>query len=341
VATRNVTIGFGLTAHPPIQEHIALLRHIDGAGYSHIWVPDERFTRDMAVELTVAALQTKRVAIGTAITNTYTRHPVSLAALAASVDEIAGGRLVLGLSAGSSGLPALGLSRVRPVRRLREAIGVMRDLWKGERVTFRGEVLQVEGASLDLTPVRAEIPVWIAARGPRLLQLAGEIADGVLIGSLASPAVLRYAHDRIDRGLRAAGRQAGSLERGIWLHTAIADDEDEAHDAVRTIVTRLLLSTAPVLRRFGVTLPPALADLVAVEAHDPRDARIPRIREALTPDVLQHFSVSGTPKQVRARVEAIVATGVTHLAINPYPGRRPMTEFADVLRATLDGIVAS
>lgn len=337
----KVTIGLGLTAHPPIAEHIALLRQVDDFGYTRIWVPDERFTRDMAVELTLAAIHTKRVAIGTAITNTYTRHPVSLAALAASVDEIAGGRLVLGLSAGSSGLPALGLSRVRPVRRLREAIGIMRALWSGERVTFKGEVLGVEAASLDMTPVRPRIPVWIAARGPRLLQLAGEIADGVLIGSLASPAVLRYAHENIDRGAKAAGRSPGSLERGIWLHTAIADDEDEAHDAVRTIVTRLLLSTAPVLRDLGVPLPSPLAELLAVEAHDPRDPRIPRIRSALTPDVLQHFSVSGTPKQVRARIETIASTGVTHLAINPYAGRRPMPEFAALLARTLEGITTS
>lgn len=338
MAASKVTVGFGLTAHPAIGDYVALLRHVDDLGFSRIWVPDERFTRDMAVELTLASLHTERVAIGTAITNTYTRHPVSLAALAASVDEIAGGRLVLGLSAGSSGLPALGLSRVRPVRRLREAIAIMRRLWKGERVTFRGAVFDVENASLDVTPVRPSIPVWIAARGPRLLGLAGEVADGVLIGSLASAAVLRYAHERIDQGVTAAGRPADSLERGIWLHTSIADDEEDAHDAVRTIVTRLLLSTAPVLRDLGVPLPAPLGELLAVEAHDPRDPRIPKIRGALTTDVLQHFSVSGTPKQVRARIEAIVSTGITHLAINPYPGRRPMPEFATLLARTLAGI---
>jgi 5,10-methylenetetrahydromethanopterin reductase len=273
----------------------------------------------MAVELTLAAASTRRINIGTAVTNPHTRHPAVLAALMASVDEVSEGRLTVGVSAGSSGLGSLGLRRTRPYRRVAEAIEIMRRLWRGERVSFSGQLHRVDGAALDFTPRRSEIPVWIAARGPRLLRLAGEVSNGVMFGSLACEATLSYAHAQVDDGLRRAGRAAGEVRRAIWLHTAVAEDGDTARDAVRTIVARLLLSTAPVLGALGVPLPGGLLELLRTVGYDAGDPRLAAVRAGLTRDLLDHFSAAGTPAEVRARVQAIQATGVEHVAFNPYP----------------------
>jgi 5,10-methylenetetrahydromethanopterin reductase len=330
------TLGFGVTVHPPVDEHVQLLRRVEELGYARLWVPDERFTRDMGVELTLAAAATERIAIGTAVTNPYTRHPVVLAALMASIDEIANGRLTVGISAGSSGFGSLGLKRVRAYRRVREAVEILRRLWRGETLTLDGAVFALDRAALDFASPRPELPVWIAARGPRLLQLAGETANGVIIGSLASAPTLRYAHANIDRGLRRAGRGTGELTRAIWLHTAIAADADAARDAVRTIVARLLLSTAPVLDDIGVPLPTPMKELLQTPGFDTSDPRFRDVRAALTPDILNHFSAAGTPDEVRARVAEIAATGVEHIAVNPYPvPGQSMLEFAALVADTL------
>ncbi len=309
-----------------------LCRRVDAAMFEQLWIPDERFFRDLAVQLTLAASSTTRVRIGSAVTDPFIRHPALTATLMASVDEVAGGRLVAGVGAGVSGFKQLGIKQERPQLAIREGVALMRALWKGGSVDFDGKTTSFHGVGLDFTPIRPEIPVWIAGRGPAVLELAGEVAQGVMVGALASEPGLRYANEHIDKGLAKRGRDASSITRAVWLHTAIAEDGQAARDAVRTIVAGALVSSLGVLREIGLPLSDDLVCSLQGVTYGMNNPEMQRVAKTLSDDVLQHLSVGGTPREVHARMVELAGMGIQHVAVVPWlaQGQR-LEEFIDLL----------
>ena len=140
----------------------------------------------------------------------------------ASLDEASGGRAIMGIGAGGSGFRQLGLTRTKPAVAVRELIELMRRLWRGEEFEFEGRIINWKRGALEFE-CRPDIPVVIAARGPFLLELAGEVADGAIVASGVSPGGVAWARELIARGEARAGRQQGQTE---LLHmTYISIDE--------------------------------------------------------------------------------------------------------------------
>lgn len=314
------TYGFGLHAEFPADEFAQLCAVVDEAGFERLWIPDERFLRDVAVALTAAAMSTERIGIGTAVTDPFIRHPALTAVMAASIDEVSHGRLTLGIGAGISGFPALGIERAHPERAIRGAVGLMRTLWRGEHERLDGDRVTSD-IHLHFSPLRAAIPIWIAGRGARILQLAGEIADGALIGAFCSEPGLRYANGQIDRGLEIAGRERGAVRRGIWLHTAIAEDAEAARDAVRPIVAGVLISSGEALRSIGIPLPADLMRDAAITPYGMHEPRMLALARRIPRDVLDHFCVAGSPTEVAARLAGLDHFGIDHVSIVPWLAR--------------------
>ena len=320
--------------HP--DRFIKLCREIDGLGFAHLWIPDERFMRDMGVGLTLAAMSTNRVRIGSAVTDPYIRHPALTAALMATLDEVAGGRLVVGIGAGVSGFGALGVKREHPQQTIREAIELMRQLWQGGEVDYTGKTTSFHDGRLDFPPVRPDIPVWIAGRGPQVLQLAGEVADGVMIGSFASEPGLRYATEAIDRGIERSGRDAGSIVRALWLHTAISEDTKAARDAVRNVVTGVLISSQAVLDEVSIPVPEDLRRSLLGVTYGMTNPEMLRVARHVPNDLLSHFSVAGSPAEVRERMDEFGRLGIDHIAIVPWLTKGQTIEgFARTLTSAL------
>lgn len=331
MATARVTFGLGLLPQYPPGRFVRLVQQAEDRGFDCIWVPDERFYRDCYAYLTLCAVNTRRVRLGPCVTDPYTRHPALTAMAMATVDEASGGRAVLGMGAGASGLDALGIPRTKPAVALREGVALIRALWRGEEVTAEGEIVRFSGGRLNF-PARPDIPVYLAGRGPKVLELAGEVADGVIIGALASPPTLGYAMAHIEKGRRRAVAPAAPQEVVLWLHTAVAPDGAAARNAVRRIVVGVLVSSLPVLGELGVALPADLRDRLGritygVESRDMIEAA------ALVPDdVLAHFTMAGDGAFCRERVDALARGGVTHVAVLPWlvPGQS-IEDFVDVV----------
>lgn len=284
---------------------------LERLGYDQIWVPDERLLRNVYVALATIAGATSRIGIATGITNPYTRHPAMTAAAIATVDELSGGRATLGLGAGA-GLDAFGIDRRSPARALREAVEIVRELTSGRRVERGSGAMFPVTASLDFAPLRP-VPVYLAARGPRILRLAGETADGVIIGGLARPAGIRYARSQVERGLADAGRSAGDVDVVSWLYVSVDDDVERARLAVAKIVLVSLVSSRPILDRLGVDLPGRLRDHLdrtgwAFPRETPEQAAA-----LLTDELLDTFAIFGTPADCVRRLAEIRACGIDHL----------------------------
>ncbi len=296
-----------------------LCQQVEDGGFAHLWVPDERFFRDVAVQLTLAATHTRRITIGSAVTDPFVRHPALTASLMATLDELCGGRLVMGIGAGVSGFEAMGVKREKPALALREGVALMRALWQGGPVTFAGKSTSFRGGRLEYGPARPGGPrIWIASRGPAILRLAGEVGDGALIGALASEPGLRYAHTHIDAGLQKAGRDPKSLTRALWLHTAVAEDGEAARAAVRNIVAGVLISSRDVLADMGIPIPEALLKAMEGVTYGVNNPEMQRVARLVDDAVLRHFSVAGTPAEVRARMAELGRMGIDHVAVVPW-----------------------
>ena len=171
----------------PIAEIVDLAVHAERLGFDRVWVYDEGLaTRDVYVVMAAIAAATDRIEIGPGITNPYTRHPGQTAAAIASLDELSGGRAFLGIGAGGSlTLDPLGIGRSRPLSAVRETIGVARALFEGGPVDHEGRTTTLRSASLSYG--RSDTEIWVAGRGPKMLAMGGELADGVMLDFIHKP----------------------------------------------------------------------------------------------------------------------------------------------------------
>src|SRR5262245_51073800 len=182
----------------------ALCREAEDSGFDLLGVADSQSVfRELYVALTVAALNTSRVRLGPLVTNALTRHPVVTASAMASLDELAGGRALLGLGSGDSAIYTIGTPPAT-LRGLEDFMATFDRLTSGQAVHREGRKWQVHRA-------RRRIPVYLAAEGPRTLELAGRLADGVIVGLGLNPEVITLSLDAIERGARRAGRTLADL----------------------------------------------------------------------------------------------------------------------------------
>ena len=230
----------------PVADIVELAVLAEGLGYDRCWVYDEGLaTRDVYVTLTAIALATGRMELGPGITNAYTRHPATTAAALASLDELSHGRAFLGVGAGGSlTLGPLGVDRAKPLAAVRDLITMCRGLFSGRPVTSQSSVGSLTNASLGFG--RSDIPIWLAGRGPKMLALGGEIADGVMLDFLH--------HDVIDDALRlvrSGAERTGNTPR-ICYSTLVVTDDDTL-DMVRPHMTYRLVDSQPEVReRIGL-----------------------------------------------------------------------------------------
>jgi len=178
-----------------IPRMLELARHAEARGYHSVWTTEGRMAPDSVTLTAAIAATTRRVRVGTSVVNPFTRSPGLVAITAASIDRISAGRFVLGIGTGDpASLDKQHIDHSRPVTRLREYVTVMRDLWSGKPVDFSGETLRISDLTMDFTPHQDQLPVYVAATGPRALTQAGDIGDGILLNiGVGTDAVAKIA----------------------------------------------------------------------------------------------------------------------------------------------------
>ena len=317
-----MTLRTGLLLLParPVSEMTALAARAEALGYDDIWVADERFFREVYATLTAFALSTRRVRLGPCVTDPYSRHPALTAMAIATLDEIAGGRAVLGIGAGVSGLAELGIDSSRSATAIREGIDVVRRLLAGENVTVKGEQISLQDGRLDFRPARAEIPIYVASQRAAGCRVAGRMADGAIMqGALAEPLV-RFFRDTVHGAAREAGRDPGRIELIARLNVCIHDDRRAARDVMRPTIVRSLAAQRSDFFTFtmaGLTVPPAVADRLRqlVYTHDPARLR------ALAPEIPDEFidacTLTGPPAVVAGEVVRLARAGIAQVMIYP------------------------
>lgn len=313
---------FGFLPNKPAAEVADLAAAAEELGFEGIWIADSQSVfRDAWVSLTACALRTERILLATGVTNPVTRHPSVVAGSIATLDELSGGRAILGIGVGESAVRTLGLPRAT-LARLADYTRVVRALLAGETVDFEGRELHMAW------PVRP-VPIYFASSGERSLELAGELADGVVFQRGSSPAFVRLALDAIARGEAKAGRPPGSTVRICRLACAVSDDDGAAaRDEIRGYVS-VAAGAARSLPEEAIE-PELAEDLRRMkEAYDVhRHGGRESPQAALVTDrVVDAFAAAGTPEQVAARMRELLALGIDGFSLTTTaPDPRGMLE---------------
>jgi 5,10-methylenetetrahydromethanopterin reductase len=291
----------------PVEAYPRLARAAEEAGFDQFWVSDDLFLRSVWVILSSCAVATARIQLGTCIVNPYTMHPAEMAMAASTLDELSGGRFLLGLSSGAQDfLGWVGLTVERPVQTVRETVLALRRVWRGSAPDG-----WADEATLRF-PTR-EIPIYIGAMSPRMLRLIGEVGDGGL--------PLVFPPEAFGEIAALIGPTEADVAACIWC--SVAEDREAAERVLREKVAYYGHAfSASVLRRLGVEREEFVPMQRAVLGGDVDGAAA-----MVTPAMLR-VGVVGRAEELLPRLRGLVAMGARHLSFGPPLGPEPEVAIA-------------
>jgi len=297
-----------------IRESVDLVRHAEASGFHAVWQADSRLVRDAVVPMAAFGATTDSIKIGSGVIDCWTRNPARLASTFSTLDDLAPGRMICGLGAWWDPLAAkVGIDRSRPLRVMREVVTAVRALLNNETVTMDGFYVHLDGVELDYVHQERrpkDVPIYIGATGMQMMELTGEIADGVVLNYLVSPDYNVRALEALARGAEKAGRTIADVDRPQLVVCSVDDDRQAALDGARLLVTQYLGQQPHIMKASGVPqeLLDEIGEVLAWPAtHDEVVAASKRVPD----DIVQMITASGTPDEVRAKVDEYVAAGCT------------------------------
>ena len=304
----------------PIPEAIEYVRYAESRGFEAVWQAESRLVRDAIVPMAAYAATTSRIKIGSGVINNWTRNAALIAATFSTLDDLAPGRMLCGLGVWWEPLATkVGVNRRKPIQAMRETVEVVRRLLAMEKVTFKGEFVNVDDIEIDIVHGERrpkQVPIYIGATGMKMMELSGEIADGVLLNYLVSPAYNREAMQHLQIGADRAGRSVTALDRPQLIVCSLDKDRSRALDNARELVTQYLGQQPHIMKASGVSQ--ALLDEISRVLTWPAEEH--QIREAmkLVPDdVVQLITASGTADECRAKVREYIEAGCTCPVLYP------------------------
>jgi 5,10-methylenetetrahydromethanopterin reductase len=312
-----VLTSFQLLPEQPMDELLESIRIADELGYHACYSADEIYHKDAWMLFAAAAKETERIRLGPCVSPIFMREPTYVAQLAGTLDELSGGRAEVVFGIGNIAmLEQYGVKwrGTRPIARLREAHEVMRTLLDEGSIDFAGDFYAYTGISTAARPVQEHLPLKIGAMGgPKSMELAGEVSDGLVTACAYSPEALTYAVDCLEAGAKRAGRTRDGLDLSDSLLGAIAPDGDAAKRAGRILAAFYIPSMPPaLLERHGISPEEVAPVNEAFGAGDVQRAL------ALTPDsIADRLVVAGTPDDwLEWLTETYSAAGYDHALVS-------------------------
>jgi len=280
------------------------------AGFTNLWITDHFNNRNVYVTLSAAAIYTHKITFGPGVTNPYMVNPVFTAQAVATLNELAPGRVVLGIGAGDkTTLDSVGVEMEKPLIAVQEAVDIIRKMIEGETVAYRGEVFKAAGAKFLFKP-KGSIPVYVGAQGPKMLALAGKIGDGVLINA-CHPKDVEYAVSCVKEGVTAAGKRYEVIDVAAYTSFSVHEDIKKANKAAVPVVSFIVAGSPPqVLERHGIDVNKAFEIKEALKAND-----WGRAFGGVTPEMINAFSVSGTPDTCIERIAELLKSGISQFVV--------------------------
>ena len=298
----------------PIRDGIEHVRYAERRGFEAVWQAESRLVREATVPMAAFAASTEHIKVGSGVVNTWTRNTGLLASTFVTLDDLAPGRVILGLGAWWDPLATkVGIERRKPLQVMREVVEACRSLFTLQEVTYRGDHVRLDGVRIDVVhgdTSSRDIPIMIGATGPKMLELGGEIADGVVLNYMVSPLYNDHAMERIEAGAKRGGRNIDDVDRPQLVVCSLDEDRAKALDAARLLLTQYLGQQPHIMKASGVDQ--SLIDEINAIVDWPATHEEIEKAAALVPDeVVQLVSASGTADECRAKVAEYIAHGAT------------------------------
>ena len=314
-------MGLYLQDKHDIKYELPIAQYAEEKGFSEIWQADTRLARDCIVMMSALLTHTTRIKIGSGVLPIYTRNPAVIAASWSTMWELAGltpdgeSRVMLGLGAWWEPIASrVGADRRSPLRAMRENIEAIRALFSMEEISYEGEFVQLDHVKLDVAYGSTEprnIPIYIGATGPKMLQLSGEICDGPVLNYVVSTEYIKDAVGQVEIGAQRSGRELSEIDRPELLACSLSDDDPEAAIMMGKSLVAYYLGTEPhIMKASGAD--PSLVDKVKeIVGWPATEEDYKRAAHLIPDDLVRKLMAVGTSSECRDKVSEFIEAGVT------------------------------
>ena len=302
-------------------EIVEAARLAEKSGFYSVFVPEHYYDRESPSIVGAISQGTSKIRIGTGVINPYTRYPSLIAMTAATLDELSGGRVSLGLGSGGvigsleHGIPSefSGQDFEAPLGHLKELVQIVRRLLSGESVSFKSKFYKLVDVRLHFKPIQSHIPIYFGQQGPKMMELAGQVSDGVLITLCCTVPYVREVVKSVEASERVAGRKSGSVDFAARIITSLDEDRSKALRNAKQLVGLVFIhpGAKPVMELSGFTLP------VAEMKKAVDKGRSELLNELVPDEVVNMTTASGTREDILKKIDEFRSAGITHPLIVP------------------------
>jgi len=306
-----------------LRDGLEYARYAEEHGFEAVWQAESRLVRDAIVPMAAYAAVTNRIKVGSGVINNWTRNIGLLAATFLTLDDLAPDRIICGIGAWWDPLARnVGIERRKPLTAMRETVTVLRRLLNMERVTFHGEFIHVDGIELDVVHGRRtprHVPIMIGATGDKMMELAGEIADGVVLNYCVPPKYNDNALEFLATGAKAAGRRLEDIDRPQLVVCSVDKDHEKAIDSTRGLLTQYLAQQPHIAKASGVSQE-VVSQIQSILGWPATKEQIDQAKHLVPEALIHRITASGTPEEARAKVAEYRKHGCTCPILYPVSG---------------------
>ena len=303
-----------------LRDGLDYVRYAEERGFEAVWQAESRLVRDAIVPMAAYAAVSDKIKIGSGVINNWTRNIGLLAATFLTLDDLAPNRIICGIGAWWDPLARnVGIERRKPLTAMRETVEVLHRLLNMERVTFHGEFHHVDGIELDVVHGRREprnVPIMIGATGDLMMELTGEIGDGVLLNYCVPPEYNDKALELLDKGARKAGRKVEELDRPQLVVCSVDLDHDRAINSTRMLLCQYLAQQPHIAKASGVSQE-VVTEIQSILGWPATKEQINKAKHLVPEELIHKITASGTPDEARARVAEYRKHGCTCPVLYP------------------------
>ncbi len=306
-----------------LRDGLDYVRYAEERGFEAVWQAESRLVRDAIVPMAAYAAVTQQIKVGSGVINNWTRNIGLLAATYLTLDDLAPNRIICGIGAWWDPLARnVGIERKKPLLAMKETVTVMKRLLNMEKVTFHGEFIHVDGIELDVVHGRREprnVPIMIGATGDQMMEMTGEIADGVVLNYCVAPKYNEKAMELLQNGLKKANKTLADLDRPQLVVCSVDLDHDRAIDTTRGLLTQYLAQQPHIAKASGVS-EDVVKEIQSILGWPATKEQINKAKHLVPEKLILDITASGTPDEARAKVAEYRKYGCTCPILYPVGG---------------------
>ena len=306
-----------------LRQGLDYVRYAESRGFEAVWQAESRLVRDAIVPMAAYAAVTDKLKVGSGVINNWTRNIGLLASTFLTLDDLAPDRIICGIGAWWDPLAKnVGIDRKKPLTAMKETVTVLKRLLNMERVSFDGEFVHVNGIELDVVHGRREprnVPIMIGATGDQMMEMTGEVADGVVLNYCVPPDYNHKALDLLRAGAMKAGRDFDSIDRPQLIVCSVDMDHDKAIDTTRELLTQYLAQQPHIAKASGVSTE-VVQQIQSILGWPATHEQIAQAKHLVPEDLIERITASGTPEEAKRKVAEYSKNGCTCPILYPVGG---------------------